>query len=445
MAGRISILGAGESGTGAAILAAAKGFDVFVSDASTIRPRYKGILEKYGIAYEECGHKVSKILQSDEIIKSPGIPDSAFIVAEACKSNIPVIDEIEFAYRFSQGKMICISGTNGKTTTTLLTHHILTKAGIDAGLAGNVGHSFALQLAEKDHPYWVLELSSFQLDHLVNFKAHIAILTNITPDHLDRYPNYNQYAASKLRLLNNMDRSGAFIYNADDTKTLELLENKNIEPHCYSFSTYKKIEGNGAHITDGKIIIHIHNDSFDMTLENLALQGRHNQSNSMAAAIASRVLEVRKQKIKESLSDFQNIEHRLEYVANVHGIEFINDSKATNVNSCWFALESMNKPIIWIAGGKDKENDYSPLFPLVKDKVKAMICLGADNTKLRSCFADVVNSIYETASMEEAVAMAYRLGEKGDIVLLSPACASFDLFTNFEERGDKFKQSVKRL
>ncbi|MDO9512657.1 MAG: UDP-N-acetylmuramoyl-L-alanine--D-glutamate ligase [Bacteroidales bacterium] len=442
---RMAILGAGESGTGAAILAASKGFDVFVSDASDIKPRYRDILKKYGIAYEEGGHKVSTILSADEIIKSPGISDKTLIVQEAEKARIPVIDELEFASRYTKAKLIGISGTNGKTTTSLLTHHILKNAGLDAGLGGNVGKSFAMQLAGNDHDFWVLEISSFQLDRLYSFRANIAILTNITPDHLDRYKNFDEYAESKFRLLRNMSEGDAFIYNADDPKTLELLGKQKKLPACFPFSTYKKLEGNGAFIQDGKLIIHTNNDPFNMTLENLALQGRHNQCNSMAAGIASRILEVRKPKIKESLSDFQNVEHRLEYVANVHGIEFINDSKATNVNSTWFALESMTKTIIWIAGGKDKENDYAPLLELVKLKVKAMICLGVDNSKLRSTFADSVDTIYETTSAEEAVALAYRLGEKGDVVLLSPACASFDLFANYEERGDKFKHAVKRL
>ena len=441
----IVVLGAGESGTGAAVLANGLGHGVFVSDLGMIKPAYRNILEANGILFEAGKHTEDLILSSDEIIKSPGIPDTMPLVKKAIEKGIPVIDEIEFASRFSRGKFICITGSNGKTTTTLLTHHLLTKGGIDAGLAGNVGKSFAADLPKQDHDWWVLEVSSFQLDRMFKFRADISILTNITPDHLDRYGTFEAYAYSKMRVIQNQGPDDCFLWYAGDPVIRQLVDKIRPVSRCIPFGCLPDEFDEGAWLTEKTIEIRINQQIMSLTLENLALQGRHNAYNSMAAAISAKLVEVRKSKIKESLADFQNVEHRLEFVASVHGIEFINDSKATNVNSTWYALESVKRPVIWIAGGKDKGNDYSELAGLVRSKVKAMICLGIDNQKIRNYFSGMVETIIETKSAEEAVQAAYRMGQKGDTVLLSPACASFDLFENYEERGLKFKQAVKRL
>jgi len=442
---KIAILGAGESGVGTAILAQKKGFDVFLSDNGKIKEKYASVLLHHGIAYEEGMHSTDKILDAVEIIKSPGIPDVVPIVQKAVAVGIPVISELEFAARYTRAKKICITGSNGKTTTTLLTYHILKNAGLNAGLAGNVGKSFAQQVAENDFDWYVLEISSFQLDNMFDFKAEIAVLTNITPDHLDRYEHqFSRYIDSKFRITRNQTSNDAFICNLDDEVTAAEISRRQIAATVYPFS-YSMQPGTCAFVNKNELTVNIYNDPFTMTLEELALQGRHNIYNSMAASIASRLTEIRKETIKQSLSDFENVEHRLEYVARIHGIDFINDSKATNVNSTWFALESIEKPVIWIAGGVDKGNDYSKLFELVAAKVKALICLGTDNTPIIEAFADKVGAIYETQSAEQAVLMAYSIGKIDDVVLLSPACASFDLFENYEDRGNQFKKAVRGL
>jgi UDP-N-acetylmuramoylalanine--D-glutamate ligase len=446
MSKRLVILGAGESGAGAAVLAKRKGYDVFVSDFGKIKDKYRELLAANNIAFEEGTHTYDLILNATEVVRSPGIPDKVEVMKKIREKNIPVISEIEFAARYAgQAKYICITGSNGKTTTTLLTYHILLKAGLNVGLAGNVGRSLALQVAEVHRDYWVLELSSFQLDDMKAFKADIAILLNITPDHLDRYDyKLENYAASKFRVTNNQTSEDAFIYCADDPVTVEGLLSHKILAKKYPFSLTPG-SGKAAYIEQQQLNINLNNNLFTMYIHDLALQGKHNAYNSMAAGIAARLLDIRKETIRESLSDFQNVEHRLEFVAKVHGIEFVNDSKATNVNSTWYALESMTKPVVLILGGVDKGNDYSVLNDLVKEKVTAIICMGKDNEKIHSAFDGMVEHIVDAASAEEAVAMGYRLAKKEQVVLLSPACASFDLFENYEDRGQKFKKAVKSL
>lgn len=441
----IVILGAAESGVGAAVLARKKGLSVFVSDNGVIKEEYKRLLTHHAIDFEENGHSQEKVLSAKEVIKSPGIPEKNELVKAIRKKGIPVLSEIEFAGRYTKAKMIGITGTNGKTTTTMLTYHILKKAGLNVGLAGNVGKSFALQVAEHDFDYYVLELSSFQLDDIHDFRCHIAILTNITPDHLDRY-NYElkNYVLAKFRILQNQQPEDAFIYCADDPITMEHLGSAKINAHAYPFSIKKTLQ-EGAWLEQQTLNIQTNHKHFTMLIHELALQGKHNLYNSMAAGIAARVLDIRKEVIRESLSDFRNVEHRLEFVASVNGIEFVNDSKATNINSTWYALESFTKPVVLILGGVDKGNDYNELMDLVKEKVKAIVCLGKDNKKIIDTFNKVVPEIIETASADEAVQVSYRLGKKGDVVLLSPACASFDLFENYEDRGRQFKKAVKSL
>lgn len=442
---KLIILGAAESGIGAAILGKQKGYEVFVSDAGKIKDKYKQQLVEAEINFEEEKHTDSKILEATEVVKSPGIPDKAPIIKALHEKNIPVISEIEFAGRYTNAKMICITGTNGKTTTTLLAHHILKKAGLNVGLGGNVGKSFALQVAQQQHDYYVLELSSFQLDGMFDFKADIAILTNITPDHLDRY-NYTlqNYIDSKFRITQNQTSDDAFIYCADDELTMNEFLKKKFNAQLFPFSIKTK-EGMSAYADNEILTINIKLNPLTMSIHDLALQGKHNLYNSMASGIAARVLDIRKETVRESFSDFENIEHRLELVNTVHGIDFINDSKATNVNSTWYALESMQKPVIWIAGGVDKGNDYNMLMDLVKSRVKAIVCLGVDNQKIIDAFKDVIPDIIETKTADEAVRASYKLGKKGDVVLLSPACASFDLFENYEDRGRKFKAAVRSL
>lgn len=441
----IVVLGAGESGVGAAILALQKGFAVFVSDKGKIKEKYKKILDQKKITWEEEQHTEEKIFSAAEVIKSPGIPEKAPLIEGLKKKKIPVISEIEFAGRYTHAKKICITGSNGKTTTTMLTYHILQKAGFNVGLAGNVGKSFALQVAENNYDYYVLELSSFQLDNMYDFKADVAILLNITPDHLDRYDyNMQNYVNSKFRVIQNQTSNDIFIYCIDDPVLISELSNRTITSTTYPFSIKQPVES-GAYLNENQLVININPNPLSMSIQELALQGKHNIYNSMAAAIAAKVVDVRKDVIRESLSDFQNVEHRLESIGKVHGIEFINDSKATNVNSTWYALESMTSPVIWIVGGVDKGNDYSSLKDLVKEKVKAIVCLGADNKKIIKAFSKVVPVIVETISAQDAVKQSYHLGTKGDVVLLSPACASFDLFENYEERGQKFKQAVRSL
>ncbi len=443
---RVVILGSGESGVGAAILAQAKGFDVFVSDKGEIKEKYKAILDEKKIAYEQGMHTEEKILNASEIIKSPGIPDKAEMIKKAKAKGINIVSEIEFGGRYTDAKKICITGSNGKTTTTMLTHHILTNAGYNVGLAGNVGRSLALQVATEKHDYYVIELSSFQLDDMHDFKADIAILLNITPDHLDRYEyKFENYILSKFRVTQNQKAEDAFIYCEDDPVIMEYLEKVNPKAKRYPFSIKKKLEQDGAYMIENQITININQNPLNMTIEQLALQGKHNVYNSMAASIAARLVDVRKENLRESLSDFVNVEHRLEAVATIMGIEYINDSKATNVNSVWYALESMNKPVVLIMGGVDKGNDYTQLYDLIKDKVKALVCLGVDNSKLIESFGSAVETIVEAKTMNEAVAYSSKLGKKGDVVLLSPACASFDLFQNYEDRGMQFKAAVRSL
>ena len=442
---RIVILGAGESGIGAAILAKQKGYEIFVSDKGMIKEEYKNILLQGGLKWEEGRHTDDFILNASEVIKSPGIPDKAEIIQKILRKNIPVISEIEFACRYTVAKKICITGTNGKTTTTSLIYHILKKAGLKVGIAGNIGKSFAKQVAEERHEFYVIELSSFQLDNMYNFKAEIAILLNITANHLDRY-NYSmdKYTDSKFRIIQNQTSKDVFIYCNDDEIINEQLKTRNIPSEKYPFSISKKLT-KGAMLEKDEIIIKSNNNPFKMSILELALQGKHNIYNSMAASIAASILDIRKDDIRESLSDFQGIEHRLEFVTNVHGIEFINDSKSTTVNSTWWALESMTKQVVLILGGVDKGNDYSILHELVKEKVKAIICLGTDNKKIHKSFKSICPIIIDTLSAEDAVNAAYHLSKMGDVVLLSPACASFDLFQNYEERGWKFKMAAKNL
>ena len=440
----ISILGAGESGVGAAILAKKQGWNVYVSDFGSIKQEFKDELDANELKWEEGQHTESVILNSDLVIKSPGIPDKAPIIKKLKEKGIKIVSEIEFGGYYSKAKTICITGSNGKTTTTMLTYHILRKAGINVGLAGNVGKSFAKQIATEDFDWYVLELSSFQLDDMFEFRADIAMLLNITPDHLDRY-NYEMqnYVDSKFRILQNQTENDWFIYNYDDKIIQAEISKREIKAKQAPFSLVKDMP-NGAYTNEELITINI-NEKIIMSIHDLALKGKHNSQNSMASAIAARVLDIRSAVVRESLTDFVNVEHRLEFVAKVHGIEFINDSKATNINSTWFALETMEKPTVWIVGGVDKGNDYSELMDLVKNKVKAIICLGLDNQKIIDTFSGVVETIVEAKTAMEAVAYGYRLASKDETVLLSPACASFDLFENYEQRGDMFKEAVRRL
>lgn len=447
MGKKLVILGGGESGVGSAILGKERGFDVFLSDKGTLTHGYREQLLAEGIRFEEGVHTEREVLSADEVIKSPGIPDKVELVQKLRKKRIPVISEIEFAGRYTNAKKICITGSNGKTTTTLLTYHILKKAGYNVGLGGNVGKSFAQQVARESFDYYVLELSSFQLDGMFDFKADVSVLLNITPDHLDRYDyDFTKYTASKFRITRNQTASQHFIYNADDAVMAEYMRNHIIRATCIPFSTLKEIHGDGAFLHEKQITLKYKNQKpLNMTIEQLSLQGRHNMYNAMAASLASRIVDVRKEIIRESLQDFQNIEHRLEFVASINGIEFINDSKATNVNSTWYALESMEKPVVWICGGQDKGNNYGELLDLVKERVKAIVCLGKDNSKIIDAFRDVVETIVETDNAADAVAASYKIGKKGDVVLLSPACASFDLFKNYEDRGLQFKAAVRAL
>ncbi len=442
----IAILGAGESGVGAALLAHKKGLKVFVSDKGTIQQKYKNVLDSIGIKWEQGKHSEDIVLQANEIIKSPGIPDKVDIVLKACSRGIPVISEIEFAARYTQAKKICVTGSNGKTTTTLLIYHILKKAGYHVGLAGNIGQSFAGQVAQKDFDYYVLEISSFQLDGMYDFKADIAILLNISPDHLDRYDNdFAQYAKAKFRILQNQTENDFFIYWNEDPIIKKFIKTHNVKPRMIGFSESENTSM-GAYIKNNKsITINIKSEEFQMDLKDMVLSGKHNAYNSMASSIAARLVDIRKEVIKQSLADFQNIEHRLEHVAMVRGVEFINDSKATNINSSWYALESINKPVVWIVGGLDKGNEYFQLNELVRTKVKAIVCLGNDNSRVMDAFYGMVENIVDTKSAEDAVKSAYFLAQPGDVVLLSPACASFDLFENFEDRGKQFKKAVYDL
>ncbi len=446
---RIVILGSGESGTGAAVLAAVNDFDVFVSDKGPIDEKYKKILRDYNVEFEENKHTEDLIFNADEIIKSPGIPDKAPIIQTIKSMGIPIISEIEFAARYTNAVKICITGSNGKTTTTMLTYHILQKAGLNVGLAGNVGKSFAYQVATENFDYYVIELSSFQLDNMYEFKSELSVLMNITPDHLDRYDyKFQNYVDSKFRILQNTTNKDTFIFCSDDETILSEISRRDILAQQFEFTQNKNSVENGAFLnSESKEINYMykHKQQMTMQIEELAIKGKHNVYNSMAAGIVAQVLNIRKDVIRESLMDFRNVEHRLESVISVHGIKFINDSKATNVNSAWYALESVNSQIIWIAGGIDKGNDYNMLKELVAQKVKAIVCLGKDNAAIHKAFGDIVPKIVDTTSMMEAVKTAYYLGKKDDTVLLSPACASFDLFENYEDRGTQFKLAVRSL
>ncbi|RXQ89855.1 UDP-N-acetylmuramoyl-L-alanine--D-glutamate ligase [Ancylomarina salipaludis] len=441
----IVVLGAGESGVGAAILAQSKGFPVFVSDKGQITSNYCKILKEYNIPFEEGKHSEELILNASEVIKSPGIPDTAPLIKKLNDLNIPVISEIEFAGRYSNAKMICITGSNGKTTTTLLLYHMLKKAGIHVGLAGNVGHSLARQVAENDFSHFVVELSSFQLDGMKQFKADIAILMNITPDHLDRYDyKMKNYIDSKFRIIQNQTENDAFIFCQDDEIITKELEQISVQVQKHPFSIYECLP-KGASLKNDELIIKNENINLNMKQNELSLKGKHNTYNSMAAGIAGSILGIRNEVIRESLSDFKGVEHRLEKLSNVNGVDFINDSKATNINSTWYALESMDDETVWIVGGVDKGNDYNELMDLVKEKVKAIVCLGIDNSKIHQAFDGVIETIVDTNSMQDAVKTAFEIANGEATVLLSPACASFDLFKSYEDRGQQFKEEVLKL
>ena len=442
---KIVVLGAGESGAGAAVLAQAKGFEVFVSDSGSIKPKYKAMLDAHGIEWEEGRHSEERILAADEVVKSPGIPDKAPIIQRLKAQATPIISEIELAGRYTDARMICITGSNGKTTTTMLTYHILKQAGVDVGLAGNVGNSLALQVAESPHAVYVIELSSFQLDNMYDFKADIAVLLNITPDHLDRYGYVMQnYIDAKFRIIRNQTAADAFIYWNDDPIIRREVERLKPQATLYPFAQTHE-PGVKAYVENNQIIVESRKGDFTMDEELLALTGTHNLYNSLAASISAKVMDIRDEKIRESLMDFTGVEHRLEKVARVRGVDYINDSKATNVNSCWYALQSMKTPVILILGGTDKGNDYSEIEDLVRKKARGLIFLGKDNAKLHAFFDGKVAQIADARSMKEAVDLAYGMAQKGDTVLLSPCCASFDLFKNYEDRGRQFKECVRAL
>ena len=443
---RLVVLGGGESGVGTAILGKKKGYDVFVSDFGKIKENYKEVLTINGIAWEDEKHTEELILNADVVMKSPGIPEKAPIVKKLIEKGIPVISEIEFAIQFTDATTVGITGSNGKTTTTLLTYHLLKQGGLNVGLAGNIGKSFAWQVAENKHDIYVLELSSFQLDGIINYKPHIAILTNISPDHLDRYNyDYSLYINSKFRITKNQTEADYLIYDNEDDAIQNWLNKNTIKANKVPFSLTGKPEKDGGFIENNNINSTIKNEIFTMPINELALEGKHNIKNAMAATAVAQLLNIRKQTIRESLTNFQGVEHRLEKVLKIQGVQYINDSKATNVNSVFYALDSMSTPTVWIVGGVDKGNDYDELMPLVREKVKAIVCLGVDNTKISNAFNNVVDVMVETTSMAEAVQIAQRLAEKGDSVLLSPACASFDLFENYEDRGKQFKQAIYNL
>lgn len=449
MAKRIVILGSGESGTGAAILAKQKGFDVFVSDKGAIPEKYKQELDEHGVAFEEQTHTEPLILNADEVIKSPGIPEKNELVKALRKKGIPIINEIEFGARYTNAFMIAITGTNGKTTTTSLTYHLLKKAGLNVGLAGNIGISLCRCVATHNYDYYVIEISSFQLDDCYDFRANIGVLCNITPDHLDRYEHeLMNYVRSKFRITQNQQSADLFIYCADDPLTTENISLVQGQARMLPFSHEHPIVPGAYMDTDKQMHVQLNenqSNQFTMYTSEMTLKGRHNAYNSMAAAIIANALEIRKEVIRDGLMDFQNVEHRLEFVATIRGVDYINDSKATNVNSAWYALESMDKPTVWVVGGVDKGNDYNMLRDLVKSKVRIIICLGVDNSRIHEAFASDVDMIVNTSSAQEAVHVAARLSKPGEAVLLSPACASFDLFKNYEDRGRQFKAAVKQL
>ena len=442
---KLVVLGGGESGVGTAILGKQKGYEVFLSDAGSIKEHYKNVLNTEGIEWEENQHSVERILQADVVMKSPGIPDKVQIIKDLHAKGIKVISEIEFAYPFAKNISIGITGSNGKTTTTLLTHHVLKQAGIDIGIAGNIGDSYAQQIADNpDRPY-VLELSSFQLDGIENYKPHIAIITNLSPDHLDRYNyEYQNYIDAKFRITMNQTEEDYLIYDADDIEIQKWLTNNKTKAQLVPFSLTQVLE-QGAYLKDNNIIAMIKEENVTIPTNEIAIEGKHNVKNAMAATLVAQMMRVRKQTIRESLSNFDGVTHRLEKVNRVNKVLYINDSKATNVNATYFALESVNAPTIWIVGGVDKGNDYDELMSFVNEKVKAIICLGLDNEKIKHAFASVVDVMLETSSMKDAVSLAHKMSEEGDTVLLSPCCASFDLFKSYEDRGDQFKEEVNKL
>jgi UDP-N-acetylmuramoylalanine--D-glutamate ligase len=442
---RLVVLGGGESGVGTAILGKKEGYEVFVSDFGKIKEDYKNVLNQYEIKWEDEQHTEDKILNADVVMKSPGIPEKAPIVKKLVEKGIPVISEIEFTVQFTNAKTIGITGSNGKTTTTMLTYHLLKQAGLNVGLAGNIGKSFAWQVAEEYFDVYVLELSSFQLDGCINYKPNIAVITNISPDHLDRYEyKYENYIASKFRITMNQDENDYLIYDNDDEAISNWLQNNKTKAQLIPFSLLKKMK-NGAFINNDTMEFSINNEEFAMKTTDISLEGKHNMKNAMAATSVAQLMKIRKETIRESLSNFQGVEHRLEKVLKIQNVQYINDSKATNVNATFFALDSMNVPTVWIVGGVDKGNDYSELMSLVREKVKAIICLGIDNRKIIDAFSDVVDMMVEVDNMRDAVNTAKHIAEKGDNVLLSPACASFDLFQNYEDRGNQFKAAVRNL
>ena len=442
---RLVILGAGESGVGTAILGKAKGYDVFLSDFGKIKNHYKEILTAEEFTWEEEGHTEALILNADVVMKSPGIPDKAPIVQKLIEKGVSVISEIEFASQYTDATIVGITGSNGKTTTTMFAGFILEQAGINLGVAGNIGDSYAKMVAQKEIDTYVLEISSFQLDGIADFAPHIAVVLNVTPDHLDRYDyKFENYIASKFRIAMNQKETDYLIYDADDPVSVDWLNKHPVRSKLLPFSLTQEFE-NGAFIKDNNLVVQIDNNTFTMTTNNLALKGQHNKKNAMAASTVANLLNIRKATIRESLEGFQGVEHRLEQVLKINNVQYINDSKATNVNATFYALDSMNDPTVWIVGGVDKGNDYRDLYPLINEKVKAIICLGVDNQKLMSHFENMVDIIVETPSMTEAVKIAYKVAERGDNVLLSPACASFDLFENYEDRGRQFKAAVRNL
>ncbi|MBW1297841.1 UDP-N-acetylmuramoyl-L-alanine--D-glutamate ligase [Aquimarina litoralis] len=442
---RLVVLGAGESGVGTAILGKKKGYQVFVSDKGKITDHYKKVLRNFEIEWEEEKHTEDKILNADVVMKSPGIPDKAALVQKLVAKGTSVISEIEFASQFTTATIVGITGSNGKTTTTMLTHHLVSHGGLDVNMGGNIGDSFAKQVAENDSKYYVLELSSFQLDGIIKFAPHIAVLTNITPDHLDRYDNkFENYIASKFRIAMNQTEDDCFIYDSDDEVITEYLKEHPIRSKLLPFSLKKKVE-NGAYLEGENIKIIIDNNELTMPTKDLALKGNHNVKNAMAAATVSQLLKIRKTTIRECLENFHGVEHRLENVLKINNVQYVNDSKATNVNATFYALDAMKSSTVWIVGGVDKGNDYTELYPLVNEKVKAIICLGVDNSKIINAFGNCVDNIVETQSMKDAVNIAYKIAERNENVLLSPACASFDLFKNYEDRGRQFKEAVREL